>query len=72
MQSLLLEGGPTLATAFFDAGLVDKLLVFVAPVVGGEGPRFVGDLAGPVTLSGMNARRVGDDVLLEAYVSEPR
>ena len=26
VQSLLLEGGPTLATAFFAAGLVDKLL----------------------------------------------
>ncbi len=31
VQSLLLEGGPTLATAFMEAGLVDKLLVFVAP-----------------------------------------
>ena len=31
VQSLLLEGGPTLATAFLEAGLVDKLLVFVAP-----------------------------------------
>ena len=45
VQSLLLEGGPTLATAFLEADLVDKLLVFVAPVLGGEGPRFLGDLA---------------------------
>ncbi len=41
VQSLLLEGGPTLATAFLEAGLVDKLLVFVAPTVAGAGPRFV-------------------------------
>ncbi len=40
VQSLLLEGGPTLATAFLEAGLVDKLLLFTAPVVSGEGPRF--------------------------------
>src|SRR5581483_11517548 len=33
VQSLLLEGGPTLAQAFFDADLVDKLLLFVAPVL---------------------------------------
>jgi len=38
VQSLLLEGGPTLATAFFRAGLIDKLLLFVAPVVTGSGP----------------------------------
>jgi len=72
VQSLLLEGGPTLATAFLAAGLVDKLLVFVAPVVGGEGPRFVGDLAEPVALSGLTARVVGEDVLLEAYVNEQK
>jgi diaminohydroxyphosphoribosylaminopyrimidine deaminase / 5-amino-6-(5-phosphoribosylamino)uracil reductase len=71
VQSLLLEGGPTLATAFLEAGLVDKLLVFVAPVVGGAGPRFVGDLAAPLELSGLRARAVGEDVLLEAYVHEP-
>ena len=45
VQSLLLEGGPTLATAFLEAGLVDKLLVFVAPTLSGDGPRFLGDLS---------------------------
>ena len=38
VQSLLLEGGPTLAGAFLEADLVDKLLVFTAPVLaGGDG-----------------------------------
>ena len=68
VQSLLLEGGPTLATAFLAAGLVDKLLMFVAPVVGGDGPRFLGELASPVELSRLTARAVGEDVLLEAYL----
>ena len=36
VQSLLLEGGPTLAGAFLDAGLVDKLLLFVAPIARGR------------------------------------
>ena len=38
VQSLLLEGGPTLARAFLEAGLVDKLLLFVAPTLSGDGP----------------------------------
>jgi len=71
VQSLLLEGGPTLATAFFRAGLVDKLLVFVAPVLSGDGPRFLGDLDDVVELSHVTARRLGDDVLIESYVHVP-
>jgi diaminohydroxyphosphoribosylaminopyrimidine deaminase / 5-amino-6-(5-phosphoribosylamino)uracil reductase len=71
VQSLLLEGGPTLATAFLDADLVDKLLVFVAPVLGGSGPRLVGDLRDSRRLSRFAASRLGDDVLLTAYVHEP-
>jgi diaminohydroxyphosphoribosylaminopyrimidine deaminase/5-amino-6-(5-phosphoribosylamino)uracil reductase len=70
VQSLLLEGGPTLATAFLREGLVDKLLVFVAPVVGGAGPRFLGELSEPVRLSRLKAERVGEDVLLTAYVDD--
>jgi len=71
VQSLLLEGGPTLATAFLDADLTDKLLVFVAPVLGGSGPRLVGDLRDSRRLARFEASRVGDDVLLSAYVHEP-
>jgi diaminohydroxyphosphoribosylaminopyrimidine deaminase/5-amino-6-(5-phosphoribosylamino)uracil reductase len=71
LQSLLLEGGPTLATAFFADDLVDKLLVFVAPTVAGAGQRLLGDLSSPVSLSRLSARPVGNDILLEAYVHEP-
>ncbi len=71
MQSLLLEGGPTLATSFLAEGLVDKVLLFVAPTLSGAGPRWSGDLAGPIPLSRLSATRVADDVLLEAYVHEP-
>lgn len=71
IQSLMLEGGPRLATAFLEADLVDKLLVFVAPRISGEGPHLLEDLPRPVELTHLTARAVGDDVLLEAYVHAP-
>jgi diaminohydroxyphosphoribosylaminopyrimidine deaminase/5-amino-6-(5-phosphoribosylamino)uracil reductase len=71
VQSLLLEGGPTLAESFLRAGLVDKLLLFVAPRIGGAGPTFAPSLDAVVPLHRMRAERSGDDVLLSAYVHEP-
>jgi diaminohydroxyphosphoribosylaminopyrimidine deaminase/5-amino-6-(5-phosphoribosylamino)uracil reductase len=71
VQSLLLEGGPTLATAFLQAGVVDKLLLFVAPTLAGAGQSFLGDLTAPVPLHHLSSRMVGDDVLLEAYIHVP-
>jgi diaminohydroxyphosphoribosylaminopyrimidine deaminase / 5-amino-6-(5-phosphoribosylamino)uracil reductase len=72
VQSLLLEGGPTLAEAFLAADLVDKLLLFVAPVLAGaEGPTFAPRLRSPRRLHLLHTEPVGEDVLLEAYVHEP-
>jgi diaminohydroxyphosphoribosylaminopyrimidine deaminase/5-amino-6-(5-phosphoribosylamino)uracil reductase len=71
VQSLLLEGGPTLAAAFLRADLVDKLLLFVAPKLAGEGPTLLHAPVPPVRLTRFQARPVGDDVLLSAYVHEP-
>ena len=71
VQSLLLEGGPTLATAFLEADLVDKVLIFLAPTFSGAGPRLLETLARPRALTRLSSRAVGDDVLLEAYVHEP-
>jgi diaminohydroxyphosphoribosylaminopyrimidine deaminase/5-amino-6-(5-phosphoribosylamino)uracil reductase len=71
VQTLLLEGGPTLAASFFALDLVDKLLVFLAPTLAGAGPGLVAELAGPVSLGRLRAEPVGEDVLLEAYVHDP-
>ena len=71
VQSLLLEGGPTLAASFVAAGLVDKVLAFVAPALSGAGPHALGELPAPVTLTRLTCRPVGEDVLLEAYINEP-
>jgi diaminohydroxyphosphoribosylaminopyrimidine deaminase/5-amino-6-(5-phosphoribosylamino)uracil reductase len=71
VQSLLLEGGPTLATAFLAAGLVDKLLLFVAPILAGDGPRVLGHFEAPLELLHLRTEPSGEDVLLEAYLREP-
>jgi diaminohydroxyphosphoribosylaminopyrimidine deaminase/5-amino-6-(5-phosphoribosylamino)uracil reductase len=71
VQSLLLEGGPTLATAFLVADLVDKVLVFVAPTLAGDGPGILASLREPQRLTRLSARPVGEDLLLTAYVHEP-
>jgi diaminohydroxyphosphoribosylaminopyrimidine deaminase/5-amino-6-(5-phosphoribosylamino)uracil reductase len=72
VQSLLLEGGPTIAAAFLEADLVDKILLFVAPTLAGGGPRaFEAALGSPRTLARLRTRQVGADVLLEAYVHDP-
>ena len=71
VQSLLLEGGPTLAAAFFEQDLIDKVLVFVAPKLAGEGPELVAGLPHPVELTRLGARPVGADLLVQAYVHEP-
>jgi len=71
VQSLLLEGGPTLATSFLAAGLVDKLMLFVAPRLSGAGPHWLGGIEQPLDLTHQTAERVGEDVLLTGYLREP-
>ena len=71
VQSLLLEGGPTLATAFLERDLIDKLLVFVAPTLSGSGPHFLREFERRVSLRRVTVTSVGDDLLLEAYIHEP-
>ena len=71
VQKLLLEGGPTLATSFLRAGLVDQLLLFVAPRLSGSGPRFLGDLERPLDLLHVTVERAGADIVLGGYLRVP-
>lgn len=71
VRHLLVEGGPTLATALLAADVVDEVHAYVAPVLLGAGATAVGDLG--VTTIDDAARfgtrevtRLGDDVLLVA------
>ena len=43
-QHVFLEGGPTLAAAFWRAGLIDEVVTYVAPVLLGSGRAAVADL----------------------------
>ena len=77
IQSLLLEGGPHLAGAFLDAGEVDEVRVFVAPIVaGGRQARSPVDGQGfPLIGAARRAlthevEEIGDDVLISARLAE--
>lgn len=43
-RHVFFEGGPTLAAAFLEAGTVDEIVVYVAPMLLGAGRSAVGDL----------------------------
>ncbi|MBV9000717.1 MAG: bifunctional diaminohydroxyphosphoribosylaminopyrimidine deaminase/5-amino-6-(5-phosphoribosylamino)uracil reductase RibD [Solirubrobacterales bacterium] len=75
--SILLEGGPRLAGAFLDAGEVDELRLFLAPIVlggrtardplEGEGVDAIADAARALTLECV---QVGSDLLVSARMRE--
>lgn len=72
VQSLLLEGGPTIASAFLAAGFVDKVQVYVAPTLAGTGVAgLAGSLPRPLRLTRLRAGQVAEDVLVEGYLREP-
>ena len=65
VQTLLLEGGPTIARAFLTAGIVDKLVLFVAPVIAGEG-QFA--LDSELELHDVALEQLGNDMMLAGHV----
>jgi diaminohydroxyphosphoribosylaminopyrimidine deaminase/5-amino-6-(5-phosphoribosylamino)uracil reductase len=75
--SILLEGGPHLAGAFLDAGEVDEIRLFLAPLVlggrtardplEGEGVEAISEAVRALTL---DCERVGDDLLVSARLKE--
>jgi diaminohydroxyphosphoribosylaminopyrimidine deaminase/5-amino-6-(5-phosphoribosylamino)uracil reductase len=68
VNEVQVEAGATLAGSFLDAGLVDELLLYVAPVMLGEHarPLFGGlridDMAGRLHMRIVESRRIGADV----------
>jgi diaminohydroxyphosphoribosylaminopyrimidine deaminase/5-amino-6-(5-phosphoribosylamino)uracil reductase len=71
VRSVLLEGGPTLAGAFATAGVVDRVVGYLAPALLGAGRPALGD-AGITTLGAAlllqvdEVTRVGPDVRISA------
>ncbi len=66
-QHVFLEGGPTLAAAFLQAGLVDEVITYVAPMLLGAGRNAVGDL-GITTISEALHLQVEDVTVLDDNV----
>ncbi len=79
VQSVLLEGGPTLAGALLAAAVIDRLAVFVAPGVMGDpaAPGLFGDALAPVAiadvvpLASLEPETVGRDILLDGWLRDP-
>ncbi|MEA1958675.1 MAG: bifunctional diaminohydroxyphosphoribosylaminopyrimidine deaminase/5-amino-6-(5-phosphoribosylamino)uracil reductase RibD [Chloroflexota bacterium] len=77
ITSVLVEGGSSLLGSFFDGYLVDKVVVFVAPViiggevakmaVGGQGAYRIGQA---MQLDRIRVERCGKDVMMMGYLSE--
>lgn len=77
ITSLMLEGGATIAGAFLDAGAVDELRLFVAPVlIGGTGSRPLAGGRGATELAtaeralALDCERSGSDLLIRARMRE--
>ncbi|MFV2142862.1 bifunctional diaminohydroxyphosphoribosylaminopyrimidine deaminase/5-amino-6-(5-phosphoribosylamino)uracil reductase RibD [Isoptericola sp. G70] len=69
-RHVLLEGGATLAAAFWRAGLVDEVVAYVAPVLLGAGPDAVGDL-GVTTITGALRLDVVDVMVVAPSTDHP-
>ncbi|MFI6643080.1 bifunctional diaminohydroxyphosphoribosylaminopyrimidine deaminase/5-amino-6-(5-phosphoribosylamino)uracil reductase RibD [Streptomyces sp. NPDC050504] len=75
VRSVLLEGGPTLAGAFVAAGLVDRVVGYLAPVLLGAGPAALGDAAvttitEAIGLDVTETVRIGPDLRITATPKE--
>ncbi len=72
IRRVLLEGGPTVSAAWWQAGVIDEVVAYLAPALLGTGPGAVGDLgitsmAGIARLSVDDVTRVGPDIRITAH-----
>ncbi|WP_211828045.1 bifunctional diaminohydroxyphosphoribosylaminopyrimidine deaminase/5-amino-6-(5-phosphoribosylamino)uracil reductase RibD [Kistimonas asteriae] len=76
-NEVLVETGATLAGSFLQAGLLDELLVYMAPVLMGSAARPLfdlplGNMSDRIPLTMTDVRRIGQDLRLIAIPGEPR
>jgi diaminohydroxyphosphoribosylaminopyrimidine deaminase/5-amino-6-(5-phosphoribosylamino)uracil reductase len=80
VQSVLCEGGATLAGALLREELIYRIALFVAPRILGDpaAPGLFGEALVPATVAegiaavSLEPERVGADILLDAWVRDPR
>ncbi len=77
MKKILIEGGSELNASALEAGIVDKLYLFLSPkLIGGKdakgviGGRGIGKMGEAIKLEGMKTRKMGEDLLLEFSVKK--
>jgi riboflavin biosynthesis pyrimidine reductase len=75
ITSLLVEGGARIITSLLREGLADKITIVMAPKLIGQGIEAVGnleirDLRDALRISRMKTRRLGDDIVIEGYLSK--
>ncbi len=75
VQKAVVEGGGEMLAGFVTAGLVDRVLVFLAPkITGGRGARTPVEgegfdrIAQSLPVRGLQVKRIGDDLVLEGIV----
>jgi len=75
ITSVLVEGGGILLGSLFDAGLVDKVVAFIAPIIiGGREAKTaivgkgVDRVADSIKLERVRVEKFGDDVMVSGYV----
>jgi diaminohydroxyphosphoribosylaminopyrimidine deaminase/5-amino-6-(5-phosphoribosylamino)uracil reductase len=76
VRHILLEGGPTLAGAFVEAGFVDEVVAYLAPKLLGDGPSALGHagintIADALTLEVESVSALGEDVKIVGYPRHP-
>ena len=74
ITGVMIEGGSSIASSAISAGIVDKVMFFVAPKIiggtnsissiGGKSPALLGNA---VQLKNMKSTAAGDDILIEGY-----
>lgn len=75
IRALMVEGGAGLVTSLLREGLVDRLVVCIAPKLLGSGIDAVGDLDIPdlshaLTFTRTEVRQLGDDIIFDGQLSD--
>jgi len=73
ITSVMIEGGSELNSSAIKEGIADKVLVFTAPKLIGDGLGAIGNLGiskvdKAVKLKDVTTRKIGDDMLIEGYI----
>lgn len=75
LETLLIEGGSRVAASALKTGLVDRLVVFIAPKILGGGLPSVGALgfeqiADAIPLQDIDVKPIGDDLMYTAHIKK--